>query len=84
MKQLLIILLAVIATMGSSSAQSFVGKLNPNPVVNKNDFSLGDSLRILAVLVDFPEDKEQSLERFCEQIFFARRRNFGKAWLTKL
>jgi hypothetical protein len=33
---------------------------------------------------DFPEDKEQSLERFCEQIFFARRRNFGKAWLTKL
>ena len=34
--------------------------------------------------IDFPEDKEQSLERFCEQIFFARRRNFGKAWLTKL
>lgn len=33
---------------------------------------------------DFPEDKEQSLERFCEQIFFARRRNFGKAWLKKL
>lgn len=33
---------------------------------------------------DFPEDKQQSLERFCEQIFFARRRNFGKAWITKL
>lgn len=32
---------------------------------------------------DFPEDKHQSLQRFCEQIFFARRRNFGKAWLTK-
>jgi radical SAM superfamily enzyme YgiQ (UPF0313 family) len=32
---------------------------------------------------DFPEDKNQSLQRFCEQIFFARRRNFGKAWLTK-
>jgi hypothetical protein len=32
---------------------------------------------------DFPEDKDQSLQRFCEQIFFARRRNFGKAWLTK-
>ena len=33
---------------------------------------------------DFPEDKDQSIQRFCEQIFFARRRNFGKAWLTKL
>jgi putative methyltransferase len=32
---------------------------------------------------DFPEDKDQSLQRFCEQIFFGRRRNFGKAWLTK-
>jgi hypothetical protein len=32
---------------------------------------------------DFPEDKTQSLQRFCEQIFFARRRNFGKAWITK-
>jgi radical SAM superfamily enzyme YgiQ (UPF0313 family) len=33
---------------------------------------------------DFPEDKNQSLQRFCEQIFFARRRNFGKAWITKI
>ena len=33
---------------------------------------------------DFPEDKHQSLQRFCEQIFFARRRNFGKSWITKL
>lgn len=33
---------------------------------------------------DFPEDKNMSLQRFCEQIFFARRRNFGKSWLTKL
>jgi radical SAM superfamily enzyme YgiQ (UPF0313 family) len=32
---------------------------------------------------DFPEDKQQSLQRFCEQIFFARRRNFGKSWVTK-
>jgi radical SAM superfamily enzyme YgiQ (UPF0313 family) len=32
---------------------------------------------------DFPEDKDQSLQRFCEQIFFARRRNFGKSWITK-
>jgi radical SAM superfamily enzyme YgiQ (UPF0313 family) len=33
---------------------------------------------------DFPEDKDMSLQRFCEQIFFARRRNFGKAWVTKI
>ena len=32
---------------------------------------------------DFPEDKDMSLQQFCEQIFFARRRNFGKAWVTK-
>lgn len=34
-------------------------------------------------IFDFPEDKNMSLQRFCEQIFFARRRNFGKAWVTK-
>lgn len=31
---------------------------------------------------EFPEDKSMSLAQFCEQIFFARRRNFGKAWIT--
>ena len=34
-------------------------------------------------LFDFPEDKDMSLQQFCEQIFFARRRNFGKAWVTR-
>lgn len=32
---------------------------------------------------DFPEDRSMSLQQFCEQIFFARRRNFGKSWITK-
>jgi len=32
---------------------------------------------------DFPEDKTMSLQRFCEQIFFARRRNFGKSWVSR-
>jgi radical SAM superfamily enzyme YgiQ (UPF0313 family) len=32
---------------------------------------------------DFPEDKNMTLQKFCEQIFFASRRNFGKAWVTK-
>lgn len=33
---------------------------------------------------EFPEDKNMSLKSFCEQIFFARRRNFGKSWITQL
>ena len=33
---------------------------------------------------DFPEDKTMSLETFCEKIFFDRRKNFGKAWITQL
>ena len=33
---------------------------------------------------EFPENKQMSLQQFCEQIFFARRRNFGKSWITKL
>ncbi len=32
---------------------------------------------------EFPEDHDMSLEQFCEQIFFARRRNFGKAWISR-
>lgn len=32
---------------------------------------------------EFPEDHNMSLQQFCEQIFFARRRNFGKAWISK-
>lgn len=31
---------------------------------------------------DFPENKTMSLLQFCEQIFFARRRNFGKSWIS--
>mgnify|MGYP003353676277 FL=1 len=33
---------------------------------------------------EFPENKSMSLQQFCEQIFFARRRNFGKAWVSKI
>lgn len=32
---------------------------------------------------DFPDDKKMSIATFCEQIFFARRKNFGKAWISK-
>lgn len=32
---------------------------------------------------DFNEDKTMSLTRFCENLYFYRRRNFGKTWITK-
>jgi hypothetical protein len=41
-------------------------------------------IRSTDVKFDFPEDKTQSLQRFCEQIFFARRRNFGKSWIERI
>lgn len=46
--------------MGSYSAQTFVGKLNPNPVANIANLNPGDSLKILAVLVEFHEDKDDA------------------------
>lgn len=33
---------------------------------------------------DFLESKDITIERFLENIYFSRRRNFGKAWVTKL
>ncbi len=54
----------------------------------KNDiigYVQGDPLEnTVAYEFDFPENKSMSLQQFCEQIFFARRRNFGKSWITRL
>jgi hypothetical protein len=54
----------------------------------KNDiigYVQGDPLeKTVAYEFDFPENKSMSLQQFCEQIFFARRRNFGKSWITRL
>jgi radical SAM superfamily enzyme YgiQ (UPF0313 family) len=44
----------------------------------------GDINNIRSFYFDFPENKEISLQQFCEQIFFARRRNFGKSWVTPI
>lgn len=41
--------------MGSISAQSFVGKLNQNPLQDKK-YIAGDNLKILAVMADFQTD----------------------------
>jgi radical SAM superfamily enzyme YgiQ (UPF0313 family) len=60
----------------------------PLQIELKNDimgYVQGDVLaNTVAYEFDFPEDKSMSLQQFCEQIFFARRRNFGKSWITKI
>ena len=33
---------------------------------------------------EFPADKNMIIKTFCQKIFFDRRKNFGKAWITKL
>jgi hypothetical protein len=33
---------------------------------------------------DFLEAKDITIERFLENIYFSRRRNFGKAWVGKV
>lgn len=44
-----------------------------------------DDLNKSSILTfDFPESKDMTLRRFCEQLFFSRRRNFGKALVTSI
>jgi radical SAM superfamily enzyme YgiQ (UPF0313 family) len=33
---------------------------------------------------DYLEDTTMSFQQFCEQIFFSRRKNFGKAWISRI
>src|ERR1035437_2210653 len=56
-KKLLIIFLLI--SMGSITAQKFSGKLNPFPHQSARAFS-GDTLRILAVMINFQEDNDAS------------------------
>lgn len=44
-------------TLGSISAQSFIGSLNPNPVQRQNT-AAADTVKILAVMVNFLEDRD--------------------------
>ncbi len=57
MKNNLLTLLILFITLGSLSAQSFIGKLNPNPIQN-NTILEDDTVKILAVMVNFQEDKD--------------------------
>lgn len=53
-------LFLLIFYLGSSSAQSFIGKLNSTPSIKPQKISSEDTLRILAVMVNFQEDRDAS------------------------
>ncbi len=55
-----IISFMVLICLGSISAQTFIGKINPVPDVTPVIINSSDSLKILAVMVDFPEDKDEA------------------------
>jgi len=57
MKYFLLILL-VIFELGSISAQSFVGNLNPFPVTVERSSFADDTVKILAIMVSFQEDAD--------------------------
>ncbi len=56
LKKILTLIISVF-TLGSVSAQSFIGNLNPYPVQKKNVNAV-DTVKILAVMVNFLEDKD--------------------------
>ena len=57
MKKNLLTLALSLITLGSLSAQSFIGKLNPFPSHSKTILA-DDTVKILAVMVNFQEDKD--------------------------
>jgi len=52
-----VILTISLMTLGSLSAQSFIGKLNPFPNSNKSVLA-EDTVKILAVMINFQEDRD--------------------------
>ncbi len=50
----------IIFGLGSISAQSFIGKINPFPKSFSKNLSAPDTLKVLAVMVNFQEDKDDA------------------------
>src|SRR3989339_1636250 len=44
--------------LGSISAQTFIGKLNPFPNYKPSSLIANDTIKILGIMVDFQEDKD--------------------------
>src|SRR5690606_8707191 len=53
-------LFLLIFYLGSSSAQTFIGKLNSSPSDKPKKITAEDTLKILAVMVNFQEDRDAS------------------------
>jgi hypothetical protein len=54
------LIIAVIFNLGSISAQSFIGEINPFPSKPSMQLLANDTIKILAVMVNFAEDKDES------------------------
>ncbi|MCX6150131.1 MAG: T9SS type A sorting domain-containing protein [Ignavibacteriales bacterium] len=52
------LILTFLICLGSLSAQTFIGRINPFPESAPSKISFGDTLKILAVMADFQEDKD--------------------------
>lgn len=57
MNRNLLTLAICLITLGSLSAQSFIGKINPTPN-HSSSISADDTIKILAVMVNFQEDRD--------------------------
>ena len=60
MRQLYKLFLAVTICLGSVSAQSFIGEINPFPSKPIEQILSNDTIKILAVMVNFTDDKDES------------------------
>ena len=61
MQNLLFSIVFSIICLGSLSAQTFIGKINPFPSdVNKQEAKTSGQLRVLAAMVEFQQDKDGS------------------------
>jgi radical SAM superfamily enzyme YgiQ (UPF0313 family) len=65
-------------------------KIKSYPIIKKFDYDflgyIQDDKQLESYTeykFDFFEDKNITIDRFLENIYFSRRRNFGKAWITK-
>ncbi len=52
------LLILVLISLGSLSAQTFIGKINPNPSESPMRIAPGDTIKILGVMVSFQADKD--------------------------
>lgn len=63
-------------------------KTYPKAVNYNNDFlgylqNLNELETPVTIEFDFTENKDMTLLMYCENLYFGRRRNFGKSWLKK-